>query len=67
MYNLEVDAISIQIVKVTNPYSFWHESSTLYACWLNGLEDIHHTLSFQPLQLGVDTDEGPSATNSITE
>ena len=49
------------------PYILWNKSSTLYACWFDGLEDVHHTLSFQSLQLGMDADEGPSATNTITE
>ena len=49
------------------PYHTLDESSTMYACWLDGLKDVYHTLSFQPLQLGVDTDEGSSATNTITE
>ena len=39
----------------------------MYACWLDGLKDVHFTLSFQFLQLSMDTDEGPSATNTITE
>ena len=43
-----------------------NESRSLSTSRLNGLEDIYHTFCLQTLQLRVDADERPSASNSIT-
>ena len=48
-------------------YQSVHKSCPLYACRLEGLEDVHHSLSLQPLQLGVHGDEGTRTTNTTAK
>ena len=47
-------------------YCVRDKSSSLYACRLDCLEQVHQSLCLQPLQLGVQADERPSATHSVT-
>ena len=47
-------------------YCVRDESSSLYACRLDCLEQVHQSLCLHPLQLGVQADERPSATHSVT-
>ena len=47
-------------------YSIRDESSSLDTSRLDCLEEVHHTLCLQSLQLRVEADECPTATNSIT-
>ena len=49
----------------THTYHALHKPRPLYSCSLDGLKDVHHSLSLQPLQLGVDGDEGTRTTNTI--
>ena len=44
-----------------------HHPGTLSARKFDELEEVHHSLSLQPLQLCMDANEGPSTTNPITE
>ena len=47
-------------------YSIRDQSSTLDTSRLGSLEEVHDTLCLQSLQLRVEADECPTATNSIT-
>jgi hypothetical protein len=47
-------------------YHIRNQPRPLYASRLDGLEEIDHSLSFQPLQLSMDADECTSTTNTIT-
>ena len=47
-------------------YNVGNKPRPLYACRLDGLEEVDHTLSFQSLQLSMDTDECASTTNTVT-
>jgi len=40
-------------------YSTRKESLSLHTNRFDGLKNVYHTLCLQPLQLGVDADEGP--------
>ena len=47
-------------------YQVLYHPSTVDASGLDVLEDVNHSLCLQALQLGMDTDEGTSATHTIT-
>ena len=47
-------------------YHIRYEPRPLDTSRFDGLEEVNHSLSFQSLQLGMDTDECPSTTNTIT-
>ena len=52
--------------QIHQTYNIRYEPRPLDASRLDGLEEVNNSLSFQSLQLGMDTDECPSTTNTIT-
>ena len=59
--------ICVTLAVICGTHSTGDESTSLNTSRLNGLENVNHTLCLQSLQLGVDTDESPCSTNTITE
>ena len=51
---------------IMSAYQVRYEPRPLYACRLYGLEEVDHSLSFQSLQLSMDTDERSSTTHTVT-
>ena len=57
----------IQLAGGGGTYSVRDEASSLDTSRLDSLEEVNHTLCLESLQLGMETDECPCPSHSITE
>ena len=47
-------------------YQLWDKRRAVDAGGFHKLEEVHQPLGLHPLQLGVDAEEGTSATHTVT-